>query len=462
MRKYIKLFLEAVKGEEDNYTEGSVKRALFMLAIPVILEMAMESLFAIVDAYFIGQIGSANALATIGITDSFLFVVFSLAMGISMAATAVVSRRIGEKKPEEASEAAFQAILLAIFFSIIIGVIAFLYTNDLLRLMGASEDLILEGGPYTRIILTLNIIIMLLFAINAIYRGAGDASIAMRTLILANGINIILDPCLIMGYLFFPELGLTGAAIATCIGRGAGVIYQIYYLTNGKSVINISRKHFKVAWTTIKKLVNISAGGAGQHLIASASFIFLVWILNAFGSETVAGYTVAWKVLYFTILPSWGIAMAGAALVGQNLGANKPDRAEKSAWMAARYNMYILFTLSVIFIPLAHPVIRIFSSDPEVVKQGALALQVIFAGYVFYAYEMVIGQAFNGAGDTYTPTILNFIAFWLIQIPLAYYLANYTSLGATGVYISIAVSSSILAIMAIYIFRKGKWKMMEV
>ncbi len=462
MKKYIELFWEAVKGEENNYTEGSVKRALFMLAIPVILEMSMESLFAIVDAFFIGQIGSANALATIGITDSFLFVVFALAMGISMAATAVVARRIGEKNPEEASVAAFQAILIAVFFSLIIGVVGYLYTDDLLRLMGASEELITEGSSYTQIILTLNIIIMLLFAINAIYRGAGDASIAMRTLILANGINIILDPCLIMGYLFFPKLGLTGAAIATCIGRGIGVMYQLYHLVNGKSVINIRWDHLKIKWPIIKKILNISIGGAGQHLIASASFIFLVWILTAFGSETVAGYTVAWKVLYFTILPSWGIAMAGAALVGQNLGAKRPDRAEESAWMAARYNMYILLVLSIIFIPLAKQVLSVFSNDPEVIKQGALALQIIFSGYVFYAYEMVIGQAFNGAGDTYTPTLLNFIAFWIIQIPLAYGLANYTTLGATGVYIAVAVSSSILAIMAIVIFRKGKWKEVEV
>ena len=433
-----------------------------MLAIPVILEMSMESLFAIVDAFFIGQIGSANALATIGITDSFLFVVFSLAMGISMAATAVVARRIGEKDPEGASVAAFQAILIAIFFAIIIGIIGYFYTTDLLQLMGASDELIIEGSSYTRIILSLNIIIMLLFAINAIYRGAGDASIAMRTLILANGINIILDPCLIMGYFFFPKLGLTGAAIATCIGRGVGVIYQVYHLVNGKSVINITRDHLQVKWRTIKKLLNISAGGAGQHLIASASFIFLVWILTAFGSETVAGYTVAWKVLYFTILPSWGIAMAGAALVGQNLGAKKPDRAEESVWMAARYNMYILVTLMIIFIPLARPVLRLFSDDHEVIRQGALALQIIFSGYIFYAYEMVIGQAFNGAGDTYTPTLLNFIAFWILQIPLAYCLANYTRLGASGVYLSVAICSSILAIMAIVIFKKGKWKEVQV
>ncbi len=249
---------------------------------------------------------------------------------------------------------------------------------------------------------------MLLFAINAIYRGAGDANIAIRTLILANGINIILDPRLIMGYLFFPKLGLTGAAIATCIGRRIGVLYQIYHLVSGASVINIRWGHLKIKWPKIHKILNISAGGAGQHLIASASFIFLVWILTALGSETVAGYTVAWKVLYFTILPSWGIAMAGAALVGQNLGVKKPDHAEESAWMAARSNMYILFILSVIFIPLARQVINIFSNDPDVIKQGPLALQNILSGYVFYAYEMIIGQAFNGAGDTYTPTLLNF------------------------------------------------------
>jgi len=462
MKKYFTLFWEAVKGEERSYTDGSVKKALFMLSIPVILEMAMESLFAIVDAFFVGQLGSADALATIGVTESFMFIVFSLAMGISMAATAVVARRIGEKKPEEASVIAFQAILLTLFFSFFLGYIGFFYSDDLLRMMGATEGVIEEGGPYTKIILSLNIIIMLLFAINAIFRGAGDASIAMRTLMLANGINLVLDPCLILGLGPFPELGLTGAAITTCIGRGIGVIYQIYHLVNGKSVIKIGLKHVKIVWAEIKKLIIISSGGAGQHLIASASFIFLIKILADFGSEAWAGYTIAWRVLMFSILPSWGIAMAGAALVGQNLGANKPERAEQSVWMAARYNMYILFALSVIFITCANPVIAIFSKDPLVIKEGAIALQIICAGYVFYAYEMVIGQAFNGAGDTFTPTILNFIAFWVIQIPLAYYLANYTFLASLGVYLSIAISSSILAIMAIYIFRKGKWKTMQV
>lgn len=462
MKKFWKYFLIAVKGEEKTYTEGSIRLALFLLAVPIILEMAMESLFAIVDAYFVGQIGSANALATIGVTESFMFIVFSLAMGISMAATAVVARRIGEKKPEDASDAAFQALLLTLFFSILLGFVGYFYSDDLLRLMGAEEELIAEGGTYTKIILTLNIIIMFLFSINAIFRGAGDASIAMRTLILANGINIVLDPCLILGLGPFPKLGLTGAAIATCTGRGIGVVYQVYHLVNGKSVINIGKQQLKVIWPILKKLMLLSTGGAGQHLIASASFIFLIKILSGFGSEAWAGYTLAWRVLMFSILPSWGIAMAGAALVGQNLGAQKPERAAQSVWMAAKYNMVILLILSIIFITNARPVISIFTTDIEVIRQGALALQIICAGYVFYAYEMVIGQAFNGAGDTYTPTILNFIAFWVIQIPLAYTLAYYTSLGSIGVYISIAISSSFLAVIAIIIFRQGKWKTVKV
>lgn len=452
----------AVKGEEKTYTEGSIRLALFLLAVPIILEMAMESLFAVVDAYFVGRIGSANALATIGVTESFLFIVFSLAMGISMAATAVVARRIGEKKPEKASDAAFQALLITFVASIILGVMGYFYSDDLLRVMGAEEDLIAEGGMYTKIILTLNIIIMFLFAINAIFRGAGDASIAMRTLILANSINIVLDPCLILGLGPFPELGLTGAAIATCTGRGIGVVYQVYHLLNGKSVIKIGASQLKIVWSEIRKLMRLSTGGAGQHLIASASFIFLIKILSGFGSEAWAGYTLAWRVLMFSILPSWGIAMAGAALVGQNLGAQKPERAAKSVWMAARYNLVILLILSIIFITYAKPVISIFSNEAEVIRQGALALQVICAGYVFYAYEMVIGQAFNGAGDTFTPTFLNFIAFWVIQIPLAYYLAYYTPLGSVGVYISIAVSSSILAVIAVMVFRQGKWKTIQV
>lgn len=458
MKKWLEYFLIAIKGTEKDFTSGSINRALFLLSIPMVLEMAMESLFAIVDAYFVSRLGSENALATIGLTESFMFIVISVAMGVSMAGTAMVARRIGEKQSEKAADAAFQTLVIAVFFSAIIGIIGFLYADQLLGLMGGSTDLIAEGQTYTRIILSLNIVLMMLFAINAIFRGAGDASIAMRTLWLANGINLILDPCLIFGLGPFPEWGLTGAAVATCIGRGIGVLYQLHHLTNGKSLIHITKNNLRIIWTTVATLLRVSVGGAGQHLLASASFIFLIRIVAEFGSEALAGYTIAWRVIMFTLLPSWGLAMAAATLVGQNLGAGLPDRAETSVWRAAIVNMSFLAFLSVMFLFFAEPVVRIFSTNEEVVRNGVLSLRIVTAGYIFYAYEMVIGQSFNGAGDTFTPTFLNFIAFWIIQIPLAYYLATVIQWGATGVYISIAVSSSILAVMAIYVFRKGKWK----
>jgi len=414
--------MTAVRGEHGSYTEGSLERALFMLSIPIVLEMSMEALFAICDAYFVSLLGNEEYLAAIGLTETSLFVVMSLALGVSMAATAMVARRTGEDQPEAASDAAFQAILIALFFSLIIGVSGYYYASDLLRLLGGSEKLVEEGTPYTRIMLTFNVVLMLLFAINAIFRGAGDAAIAMRTLILANGINIILDPCLIFGLGPFPELGFRGAAIAT-------------YVTGGS---------------------------AGQHLLTSASWLLMVSIVATFGSKVLAAYTISFRVIAFTILPSWGVAMAAATLVGQNLGANQPDRAEQTVWKASFYNMILLLIISIIFIIIAPTVIRVFSDDPVVIKHGVLALRIVFAGYVFYAYEMVIGQSFNGAGDTYTPTILNFIAFWIIQIPLAYYLSHHTSLGSTGIFVAIAVSSSILALMAVHVFRWGRWKKVNI
>ncbi len=458
LKKWIKFFLVAVKGEEKDFVSIGINRALVLLAIPMILEMAMESLFAVVDAFFVAQIGSDEALAAIGLTESFMFIVVSIALGVSMAGSAMVARRIGEQRPDEAADAAVQALIIAIFFSLLMGIAGYLYADDLLRLMGGDDKLLAEGTNYTRIILSLNIILMLLFAINAIFRGAGDASIAMRTLWIANGLNIVLDPCLIFGLGPFPELGLTGAAIATCTGRGIGVLYQLYHLFNDKSIITIGKKNLKIIWDTIIKLLRVSAGGAGQHLLASASFIFLIRIVAQFGSEALAGYTIAWRVIMFTLLPSWGLAMAAATLVGQNLGAGQPDRAEASVWRAAIANMLFLAMLSVAFLFTAEPIVRIFSDSPNVVNNGVLALRIITAGYIFYAYEMVIGQSFNGAGDTVTPTVLNFIAFWIIQIPLAYYLSQYFEPGAKGVYIAIAIASSILAVMAIVIFRRGEWK----
>ena len=462
MKKFFKYLLIAIKGEEKTYTEGSIKKALFLLSVPIVLEMSMEALFAICDAFFVSLLGNEEFLATIGLTETSLFVVISLALGISMAATAMVSRRIGEKNPEAAADAAFQSLLIALFFSFLIGVFGFFYTPELLTFLGGSEKLVEEGTPYARIMITFNVFLFMLFAINAIFRGAGDASIAMRTLFLANGLNIILDPCLIFGLGPFPELGFKGAAIATCIGRGVGVCYQVYHLVNGKSLIHLTMRNVRIMWGTIVKLLNVSAGAAGQHLITSSSWLFMITIVASFGSEVLAAYTIAFRVIAFTILPAWGIAMASAALVGQNLGAGKPDRAEASVWKASFYNMIFLGVISAIFLIFAPEVVRIFSDNPNVISNGALALRIIMAGYVFYAYEMVIGQSFNGAGDTYTPTYLNFIAFWIIQIPLSYVLAHYTPLEATGIYVSIAVSSIILTLLAVWVFRWGRWKTIQI
>lgn len=458
MQKFFKYFLKAIKGEVDSFTEGSIDSALFLLAIPMILEMMMEALFALVDAFFISRLGSEDALATIGLTETFMFIVMSVALGISSAATAMVSRRIGEDKVEEATYAGVQSIFLAIVMSLGLGLIGFLYAPDLLRLMGGSEHLVAEGTSYCRIMLSFNIVLVLLFVINAVFRGAGNASIAMRTLWLANGINIILDPCLIFGLGPFPELGLKGAAIATCIGRGIGVLYQLYYLLNGRSLIKVGIKHLTIVKDMLLRQIQVAIGGAGQYLLTTISWILVIRIVAVFGSDALAGYTVAMRVIMFTILPSWGLSMAASTLVGQNLGAGKADRAEASAWKAAYYNMLFLASISVLAFFVAPPVIGVFSDNPEVVRNGVLALRIICAGYIFYAYEMVLGQSFNGAGDTYTPSLLNFIAFVLIQVPLAYVLAIIVGLGPKGVYISIAFSSAILAVMAIVVFRRGNWK----
>ena len=462
MNKFFKYFLKAVKGEVDSFTEGSINSALFLLAVPMILEMMMEALFALVDAFFISRLGSEDALATIGLTETFMFIIMSVALGISSAATAMVSRRIGEDKPDEATYAGIQSIFLALITSVILGAVGFLYAPDLLRLMGGRESLVAEGSSYCRIMLTFNIVLVMLFVINAIFRGAGNASIAMRTLWLANGINIVLDPCLIFGLWFFPELGLKGAAIATCIGRGIGVLYQLYYLVNGKSLIKVTVRHLKIIKEMLFKQIKVAIGGAGQYLLTTISWILVIRIIAEFGSDALAGYTVAMRVIMFTILPSWGLSMAASTLVGQNLGAGKAGRAEASAWKAAYYNMLFLASVSVLAFFVAPPVISVFSDDPEVIANGVLALRIICAGYIFYAYEMVLGQSFNGAGDTYTPTLLNFIAFVLIQVPLAYFLAISVGLGPKGVYISIAFSSAILAVMAIIVFKKGKWKQVEI
>lgn len=457
VNKIIRDLRLAISGAEKNFTSGSINRAIFMLSIPMILEMIMESLFAIVDIFFVSRV-SVNAVATIGLTESVIFLVFAIAIGLSMAATAMVARRTGENKPEEASIAAWQAILLASGFSILISIGGFFFAKDILSLMGASPEVVAEGFGYTKWMLGGNITIMLLFLINAVFRGAGDASLAMRTLWFANGINIILDPIMIFGLGSFEGFGVEGAAIATTIGRGSAVTYQLYHLFFRKNVIQIKTKHLKPNFEIMGRLFKISLGGMGQYLIGTASWLFLVRIVSMFGSEAIAGYTIAMRVIMFSILPSWGFSNAGATLVGQNLGAGQPDRAEKSVWVCARYNMFFLLFVSIIFFILARPIIGLFNAEGMVEEYAVQALHYITTGYIFFAYGMVISQAFNGAGDTRTPTIINFFAYWLFQLPLAYLLAVTFEQGPGGAFLAVAISIVFTATTFVLAFRRGKWK----
>lgn len=461
MIKYFKLFLIAVKGEEKEFTSGSIRRAIFMLSIPMILEMAMESLFAVVDIFFVSKVG-VNAVATVGLTEAVLTIVYSIAIGLSMAVTAMVARRIGEQDADSAAVAAVQSIIIAVVFSVIISVLGFVLAEDILRLMGASEAVVKEGRWYTKIIFASNIVITLIFLLNAILRGAGDAAIAMRTLWLSNILNIILDPCLIFGLGPFPEMGLTGAAVATTIGRGTGVLFQLYHLFGGKSIVHITKKHLVVVKKIILRLISVSIGGVGQFILASSSWIFMMKFMSSFGEEALAGYTISIRLLVFTILPAWGMANAAATLVGQNLGAKQPQRAEQSVWKTAYYTMLFMLVVAVIYFVFAKELMLFFNHDPEVVRNGVLSLKIICSGYIFFAYGMVIGQSFNGAGDTYTPTLLNFICFWLLQIPIAYLMGIRWEIGPSGIYWAIFISESILAILAVILFRKGKWKLKQI
>ncbi len=452
-----KLFLEALRGEEQEYTAGSINRAIFLLSVPMILELVGESLFALVDVYFVSRV-SVEAVATVGLTESVVTLVYALAIGLSMAATAMVARRIGEKRPEAAARAAAQAILLGLVFSAGVGIAGVIYAGDILRLMGGDEALVASGVVYPRIIIGSNIVIMMLFLLNGIFRGAGDAALAMRSLWLANIINMILDPLLIFGIGPIPALGLEGAAIATAVGRGLGVAYQVYILFSGRSIIRLDLSTFLPDRELIRRIVDIASTGTAQFLIASASWVFLMRIIARFGNEAVAGYTTAVRLIIFTILPAWGMSNAAATLVGQNLGARQPGRAESSVWRAAFFNMLFLLVVSILYFIAAHPIVSFFNDTPGVVAAGVTSLRIICSGYLFYAYGMVIGQAFNGAGDTRTPTLINFVCFWIIEIPLAYLLAIGMGWELSGVCAAIAISEAILAMTLIVIFRKGKWK----
>lgn len=457
----IQSFKEALLGKEREYTTGSINRAIFMLSVPMVLEMVMESLFAIVDVFFVGKLG-VNAVATVGLTESVITLIYSVAMGLSMAATALVARRVGEKKADQAAHTGIQVVYVGLLFSTIVGAIGAIYAKDILRLMGADEVLIAENYMYTRIMMGSNVVIVLLFLINGIFRGAGDASVAMRSLWLANGMNIILCPTLIYGFGPIPALGLTGAALATTIGRGIGVLYQLYHLFKGKGIIKVLPKHCRVDVPIIKNIISVATGGTLQLWINSASWIFLVRIVSKFGSDAVAGYTIGVRIIIFTILPAFGMANAAATLVGQNLGAQQPDRAERSVWKAAKYNMLFLGIIAVIFFSLAHPIVGIFTNKPDVVNYGVLCLRYISLGYIFYGLGMVLIQSFNGAGDTKTPTIINIFGFWLFQIPLAYLLSITFNLGPTGVFLAVPIAESAIAIAAIILFKKGTWKKTKV
>ncbi|TDI36046.1 MAG: MATE family efflux transporter [Acidobacteria bacterium] len=447
---------ESLQGSEQDFTDGSLNRAVGLLAVPMVLEMVGESVFAVVDAFFVARLGS-EALAAVGLTESLLEIVYAIAVGLSMATTALIARRIGEKNERGAAKAAVQAIVVGIATAVIFGVAGFVFATDLLLLMGASPATVAAGASYTRVMYGGMVTIVLLFLNNAIFRGAGDAATAMRALWLANGINIVLDPCLIFGLGPFPELGLMGAAVATTIGRGIGVLYQFWCLTRAKRM-KVTRADLRFDPGVVTKLLRLSAGGVGQMLIATASYIALIRILAGYGSEVLAGYVISIRIVIFVILPSWGLSNAAATLVGQNLGAQKPERAERAVWITGIWNTAFMAVVTVVFVWLTPDIIHIFTTDPKMAPVGIESLRIISYGYVFYAWGMVMMQAFNGAGDTATPTWINFFCFWLFQIPLAWVLARPLGLGPTGVFVAIALSYSLSAVVGIVLFRRGKWK----
>jgi putative MATE family efflux protein len=448
---------EALRGSEADYTTGPIGRAILLLSVPMVLEMSLESVFAVVDIFFVSRLGS-DAVAAVGLTESLLTLVYALAMGLGIGATALVARRTGEKDAEGAAHAAVQAVLLALSVSLVLGVTGFLLAPWLLGLMGASPRVVAMGAGYARIMLGGEVAIVILFVVNAIFRGAGDAAIAMRVLWLANLINIVLCPVLILGLGPFPALGVTGAAIATTTGRSIGAAFALWRLTRKDGRVPVGRRHLRLDVRVMGQILRLAGSATLQTLIGTASWLGMARILATFGSPVLAGYTVAMRMVVFAILPSWGLSNAAATMVGQALGAGKPERAEKAVWRACTYNLVFLGIVGVAFVSLAGPIIRFFSTEPEVVRHGSTALRVVAAGFPLYAFGMVLTQSFNGAGDTWTPTWINFAVFWAIEIPLAYLLAVSLGWGPLGAFWAITLSFSLLAVVSGLLFRRGRWK----
>jgi putative MATE family efflux protein len=450
------LIKQALRGEDHDFTSGSLRRAIFMLAIPMILEMMMESVFAVVDIFFVGRLGK-EAVSTVILTESVLTLLYSAAIAFSVGATALVARRVGEKAGDAASHTGAQAINLGVMVALVVTVLGIVYAREMLVLMGASEGVLKVGVPYTRIVFGSSISILLLFLINGVFRGAGNAAIAMRSLWLANGCNIVLCPLLIYFW------GLSGAAMATAAGRSIGVIYQIYHLRKGGKILQVHARHFRLDWPIIRSLFAISWVGFVQFFIASASWIFLARIMTSFENDAAfAGYGVAIRIVMFFLLPAWGLSNAAATLVGQSLGAKDPQRAEQSVWQTARFSAVFMAMVTAVFLIFAEGIVGFMNKDPEVARYATLSLRVISLGYIFYGVGMVMANAFNGAGDTKTPTIINFFGFWTFQIPLAYLLAIVLNMGPMGVFIAIPVAETAIAIAAFILFKKGKWKMKKI
>ncbi len=455
------MFVDAIKGTPQDYTQGSISKAVILLGIPMVLEMVMESVFAVTDIFFVGHLGPA-AVATIGLTESLLTIVYTVAFGLSIGATAMMARRAGEHDMEGASNTAVQVIALGIIVSIVVGTIGLIFAPNLLKIMGASPEVLEQGTSYMRVMFGGNAAILLLFLGNAIFRGAGDGTIAMRSLAVANGLNLILAPCFVLGLFFFPKLGVTGAAVATTTARAIGALYSLSHLWRGSSRVRVEKRHLVLHPELMWRVMKLSATGTFQIFISTASWVGMVRVISNFGSEAVAGYTIGIRIILFALFPAFGLGNAAATMVGQSLGAHKPERAEKSVWLAGLYNLAFLGSMSILFLLFAPTIVHWFSADSTVNAYAVACLRTVACGFLFYAYGMVITQSFNGAGDTWTPTWINFFVFWVFEIPAAYVFSTVFKMGPQGAFLAITLSFSALAVVSAIIFKRGRWKTQKV